>query len=46
VGKALVMHPFTKAVGFTGSYTGGKQLYDWGTAKKRTYSRFCRNGKY
>ncbi|MBL0057478.1 MAG: aldehyde dehydrogenase (NADP(+)) [Chitinophagaceae bacterium] len=33
-GKALVMHPLTKAVGFTGSYTGGKQLFDW--ANERT----------
>jgi len=28
VGQALVKHPFTKAVGFTGSLTGGKSLYD------------------
>ena len=28
-GKALVTHPHTKAVGFTGSYGGGKQLFDW-----------------
>ena len=34
VGKALVMHEKTKAVGFTGSYLGGKQLYDW--AQQRT----------
>lgn len=33
VGKALVKHPFTKAVGFTGSYTGGKQLLDWGNER-------------
>lgn len=29
VGKALVEHPHTRAVGFTGSFAGGKQLYDW-----------------
>ncbi len=29
VGKILVMHTHTKAVGFTGSYIGGKQLFDW-----------------
>lgn len=29
VGRGLVMHPHTKAVGFTGSFAGGKQLYDW-----------------
>lgn len=28
VGQALVEHPLTKAVGFTGSYTGGKALFD------------------
>jgi NADP-dependent aldehyde dehydrogenase len=28
VGRALVKHPFTKGVGFTGSLTGGKALYD------------------
>ncbi len=33
VGKALVTHPHTKAVGFTGSYTGGKQLFDWGNQR-------------
>jgi 2,5-dioxopentanoate dehydrogenase len=34
IGKNLVMHPNTKAVGFTGSYAGGKQLFDW--ANQRT----------
>lgn len=34
VGKTLVMHPDTKAVGFTGSFIGGKQLFDW--ANQRT----------
>lgn len=29
IGKALVEHPRTMAVGFTGSFAGGKQLYDW-----------------
>lgn len=28
-GEALVKHPLVKAVGFTGSYAGGKQLFDW-----------------
>ena len=28
VGKALVQHPLTKAVGFTGSFAGGKALFD------------------
>jgi 2,5-dioxopentanoate dehydrogenase len=29
IGQALVEHPHTRAVGFTGSYAGGKQLFDW-----------------
>jgi NADP-dependent aldehyde dehydrogenase len=29
VGKALVEHPYAKAVGFTGSLAGGRQLFDW-----------------
>lgn len=29
VGKTLVNHAYTKAVGFTGSFSGGKQLFDW-----------------
>lgn len=29
IGKALVQHPVVKAVGFTGSYSGGKALYDY-----------------
>ena len=33
VGEALVKHPLTKAVGFTGSYQGGKQLFDWGNQR-------------
>ncbi|MBX2898487.1 MAG: aldehyde dehydrogenase (NADP(+)) [Cyclobacteriaceae bacterium] len=28
IGQALVKHPFTKAVGFTGSLSGGKALFD------------------
>ena len=28
VGQALVQHPHTKAVGFTGSFAGGKALFD------------------
>ncbi len=29
IGEALTMHPHTKAIGFTGSFAGGKQLFDW-----------------
>jgi NADP-dependent aldehyde dehydrogenase len=28
IGKTLVQHPLIKAVGFTGSFSGGKALYD------------------
>jgi len=34
VGEALVKHPLTKAVGFTGSFLGGKQLFDWANQRK------------
>jgi len=34
VGKGLVMHEYTAAVGFTGSFAGGKQLFDWGNQRK------------
>ena len=44
VGKALVMHPLTKAVGFTGSYLGGKQLFDWGNQRKEPIPVFSEMG--
>ena len=44
VGKALVTHPFTKAVGFTGSYIGGKQLFDWGNQRKEPIPVFAEMG--
>lgn len=44
VGKALVTNPFTKAVGFTGSYTAGKQLYDWGNQRKVPIPVFAEMG--
>lgn len=43
-GKALVMHPHTKAVGFTGSYAGGKQLFDWGNQRKTPIPVFAEMG--
>jgi NADP-dependent aldehyde dehydrogenase len=43
-GKALVTHPHTKAVGFTGSYTGGKQLFDWGNQRKEPIPVFAEMG--
>ena len=44
VGKALVMHPYTKAVGFTGSFSGGKQLFDWGNQRKEPIPVFAEMG--
>ena len=44
VGKALVMHEHTKAVGFTGSYLGGKQLFDWANQRKEPIPVFSEMG--
>ncbi len=41
VGKALVEHPYTKAVGFTGSYSGGRQLFDWANQRKEPIPVFA-----
>lgn len=43
-GKQLVMHPFTKAVGFTGSLNGGRQLFDWGNQRKFPIPVFAEMG--
>jgi 2,5-dioxopentanoate dehydrogenase len=44
VGKALVEHPHTKAVGFTGSYLGGKALFDWANQRKEPIPVFAEMG--
>lgn len=44
VGKALVTHTYTKAVGFTGSYLGGKQLFDWANQRKEPIPVFSEMG--
>jgi 2,5-dioxopentanoate dehydrogenase len=44
VGRGLVMHPHTRAVGFTGSYLGGKQLYDWAQQRKEPIPVFAEMG--
>jgi NADP-dependent aldehyde dehydrogenase len=44
VGKALVTHPHTKAVGFTGSFTGGKALFEWGNQRKEPIPVFAEMG--
>ncbi len=44
VGKALVTHTFCKAVGFTGSYAGGKQLFDWANQRPEPIPVFAEMG--
>lgn len=44
LGEALVKHPFTKAVGFTGSLSGGRQLFDWGNQRKDPIPVFAEMG--
>lgn len=44
VGEALVKHPLVKAVGFTGSYAGGKQLFDWAAHRKEPIPVFAEMG--
>ncbi len=41
VGKTLVEHTYTKAVGFTGSFIGGKQLFDWANQRKEPIPVFA-----
>ena len=43
-GKALVQHPLTKAVGFTGSFSGGKALYDYATQRPEPIPVFAEMG--
>lgn len=44
VGEALVKHPLTKAVGFTGSFRGGKQTFDWGNQRSEPIPVFAEMG--
>lgn len=44
VGKALVMHTRTRAVGFTGSYAGGKALFDWAAQRREPIPVFAEMG--
>jgi NADP-dependent aldehyde dehydrogenase len=41
VGESLIRHPLTKAVGFTGSLLGGKQLFDWANQRKEPIPVFA-----
>jgi alpha-ketoglutaric semialdehyde dehydrogenase len=43
-GKALVQHPLTKAVGFTGSFSGGKALYDYAAQRHDPIPVFAEMG--
>ncbi len=41
LGKELVMHPYTKAVGFTGSFAGGKAIWEYANARKEPIPVFA-----
>ncbi len=43
-GMALVKHPLVKAVGFTGSYSGGKALFDAANQRKEPIPVFAEMG--
>lgn len=44
VGQALVQHPFTKAVGFTGSLQGGRALFDLAAQRPQPIPVFAEMG--
>jgi 2,5-dioxopentanoate dehydrogenase len=44
IGKALVMHREVKAVGFTGSYTGGRALFDLAMTRPQPIPVFAEMG--
>lgn len=44
VGKELVTHPRTRAVGFTGSYSGGRALFDWANQRPDPIPVFAEMG--
>ncbi|MBK9492695.1 MAG: aldehyde dehydrogenase (NADP(+)) [Haliscomenobacter sp.] len=44
LGKALVQHPATKAVGFTGSFVGGMALVDYARERKQPIPVFAEMG--
>jgi len=43
-GEALIKHERTAAVGFTGSFGGGRQLFDWGSQRKKPIPVFAEMG--
>lgn len=44
IGEALVNHPLIKAVGFTGSFAGGQQLFLWGSQRNEPIPVFAEMG--
>ncbi len=44
VGMAVVKHPLAKAVGFTGSYAGGKALYDAAVRREEPIPVYAETG--
>ncbi|MFM7672024.1 MAG: aldehyde dehydrogenase (NADP(+)) [Bacteroidota bacterium] len=44
IGKQLVQQPLTAAVGFTGSFSGGKQLFDWANQRLNPIPVFAEMG--
>ncbi|WP_163397718.1 aldehyde dehydrogenase (NADP(+)) [Flavobacterium fluviatile] len=44
VGQELVQHPEIKAVGFTGSFTGGKALFDYANSRPEPIPVFAEMG--
>ena len=44
IGKGLVQHPLSAAVGFTGSFSGGKQLFDWANERPHPIPVFSEMG--
>jgi NADP-dependent aldehyde dehydrogenase len=43
-GRTLVEHPATTAIGFTGSYKGGRALYDYAIAREKPIPVFSEMG--
>lgn len=41
---ALIQHPYTKAIGFTGSYQGGKAIFDMANQRKEPIPVFAEMG--
>ena len=44
IGEALAKHPYTKAIGFTGSVSVGTQLLKWGNDRKEPIPVFAEMG--